>query len=221
MDKTIEGFYTKNSNTEDYLTNYIQSHSPRCKWTMERFKMNELRNQRILGIGEGVGMNFQYLDKSNYLVGMDGAIIKPQDKLCSFTNLRVDLNRPDFGMLFDNEEKFDCLIAAEVIEHVSFINNLMEQMKKLLKPNGVAIFTIPHESVTHPTSMPGLFFPESNFIEYIEQWAFIVEDFEIYKEGWWTCCFKVRNAPIQKARPRYFKNEAKFINSTPDIWPNI
>lgn len=221
MDDITAQFYSKNADHEDYLANYVKSHSPRCKWTVDRFKLNQLRDQRILGIGEGVGMNFQYLDTSNHMVGMDGALIPPASKLCSFLNLRVDFDRPDFGMLYENDQPFDWIIAAEVIEHVSFINNLMKQMKRLLKPNGYAIFTIPDESVTHPTSMPGLFFPADRFAEYIQQWAFIIEDFDIYQDGWKTCAFKVRNAPQQEARPRYFKGEAKFINSQPDAWPNL
>jgi len=221
FDQSAESFYAADKAGGGYLSSYITSHSPRCKWMVERFGLDKIKNSRVLGIGEGVGMNFQYMDQSNYLVGIDGAIIPREAKLCPFLNLRADLNRPDFGILFDNEEKFDYLIAAEVIEHVSFVNNLMRQMKRLLKPNGTAFFTVPHQSVTHPTSMPGIFFPEGNFAEYIQQWAFIIEDYDMYTVNWPVCAFKVRNAPIQEAKPRYFKHEAKFINSEPDIWPNL
>lgn len=216
----VASFYTKNPGT-NYADDYVTSHSPRCKWMVERFGLDKLRDQRILGIGEGVGMNLQYLDQSNWMVSLDGAVIDPARKLCPFLNLRADFNRPDFGMLFDNEPPFDHLIAAEVVEHVSFVDNLMKQMKRLLKVNGTAYITIPHDSVTHPVSMPGLFFPEDRFAEYIQQWAFIIEDFDIRKEGWPVCAFKVRNAPIQEARPRYYKAEAKFINSDPTCWANL
>lgn len=219
MDKTVENFYLKNPEREDYYSNYVSSHMPRCIWVMERFGMDKVINKRILGIGDGPGMNLSLLNKNNYLVNMDGA--KLDKKLCHFLNLRVDFNRPDFGMLFDNEEKFDYIIACELIEHVSNINNLMREMKNLLKINSHAIFTIPHESVWHPTSIPGLFFPHENFKQYIEQWAFIVEDFDIYQQGWKTVCYKVRNAPIQESRPKYFKEEVKFLNSYPDDWPNL
>ena len=40
-------------------------------------------------------------------------------------------------MLFDNEDKFDYLIASEILEHVGGLNNVMLGMKNLLKENGI------------------------------------------------------------------------------------
>ncbi len=218
MDPVVDSFYTK---LPGYAESYNTSHRPRCKWVMERFGLNKLESQRIVGLGEGMGNNFEHFKPSNHLVSLDGAIIPPSSKLCPFLSLRMNLDETDFGSLFDNEGPFDVMIACEFLEHVSHLNHVMRESKKLVKVNGTAVFTIPHVSVTHPTSTPGLFFPESNFREYLEQWAWIVEDFDIYREGWWTCAFKVRNAPIQEARPKFPKNETKFINSDPVAWPNL
>lgn len=220
IDKTIETFYTKNA-TDGYADRYDVEHGPRIDWIINQYGLDKIENQRILDIGCGRGNFFKRMNPNNYFVGMDGANIDKNSKLCEFLSLRVDFNREDFGSLFDNEEKFDLIIASEVIEHISFIDNLIKQMKNLLKTNHYAIFTIPHESVTHPTSMPGLFFPESRFKEYIEQWSWIVEDERIYRENWWTCCYRVRNAPIQEARPKFFKNDDKFINAYPNQWSNL
>lgn len=220
MDKSIIEFYNKNKE-EGYSNEYDNQHGPRIDWIVNQYGLDKIENKRILDIGCGRGNFFKRMNPNNFFVGMDGAEINSKNKLCDFLSLRVDFNKEDFGMLFDNDEKFDLIIASEVIEHISWIDNAMRQMKNLLKPNHYAIFTIPHESVTHPTSMPGLFFPEDKFKEYIEQWAWVVEDERIYKENWWTCCYRVRNAPIQEARPKFFKNDLKFINSYPDQWSNL
>lgn len=221
MEQIVEGFYTKNADHEDYYANYVSSHMPRVKWVVERFGLDKVKDQRVVEIGSGPGLYFSQMDQSNWFVGLDGARLEESKKLCPFLNLRVDLNRPDFGMLFDNERPFDILIASEVIEHVAGIDNLMLQMKRLLKPNGMAIFTIPHVSVTHPVIYPSLFYPESNFKLYIEQYAWLVEDYSFYEKGWPTCCFRVRNAPMREQKPLFDKAESKFRGQNPETWTNL
>ncbi len=221
MDKTVEEFYTKNADQGDYLSSYISSHIPRVKWVVERFGLDKIENSRVVEIGSGPGLYFSQMKANNLFIGLDGARLDPSKKLCPFFNLKVDLNRPDFGDLFANEFCFDWLIASEVIEHVANLDNLMLQMKKLLKPNGPAIFTVPHISMTHPTIFPSIIFPESNFKVFIEQYAWIVEDFAIYEPSWKTCCFKVRNAPMTEQKPMFFKKEEKFWGQPPEVWTSL
>lgn len=213
----VEDFYGKNSN-ENYGQTYDSQHDSRLNWVVQRFGLDRLQNQRIIDIGCGKGNYFKRMNSNNYFVGLDGALIG--EKLCDFLSLRVNLN-DQFGNLFDNEQKFDFLICSEVIEHVSQIDNIMLEMKKILKENCKALFTIPHESVTHPVAFPGLFFPESNFKVFIEQYAWIVEDFDIFQNGWKTCCFMVRNAPMKEQKPLYPKSESKFWGLNPIDWTNI
>lgn len=213
----VENFYGKNG-AENYGQNYDSQHSTRIDWVVNRFKLQDIQNQRVIDIGCGKGNYFKRMNPNNYFVGLDGAITG--EKLCDFLSLRVNLNDP-FGHLFDNEQKFDYLICSEVIEHISNIDNIMLEMKKLLKTNGKALFTIPHESVTHPVAFPGIFFPERNFQLFIEQYAWIVEDFDIFQDGWKTCCFLVRNAPMKEQKPLFPKFESKFLGLNPIDWTNI
>lgn len=217
MDSTVTNFYTKNA-SENYEDDYDKSHSGRIDWVIKRFGLDKIQNQRIVDIGAGKGNYFKRMWQNNHFVGLDGAIIR--DKLTDFLSLRVDFNEP-FGQLFDNEKPFDFLIASEVIEHVANINNMMLEMKKLLKVNGKALFTIPHVSVTHPTAFPGLFFPEQNFQIFIQQYGWIVEDFDIFQDGWKTCCFLVRNAPMNEQIPLFDKSESKFRGEEPIRWANL
>lgn len=220
MNETVSNFHLKNAD-QNYCDTYVRDHLPRVKWVVEHFALDKIENQRVLEIGCGRGLYFSQMSQSNYLVGMDGAIIPPDKKLCNFLNLRVDLDHDDFGMLFDNEEKFDVLICSETLEHLSNIDRVMIQMKKLLKDNGMAIFTVPHISLGHPVAFPGLFYPEQNFKIFIEQYAWIVEDYALFDGNWKACCFKVRNAPMIEQRMIFPKSEAKFHGKTPIEQTNL
>lgn len=217
IDSNVENFYKKNE-SENYGDTYDSQHASRIDWVVSRFKLDQLSNQRIIDIGCGKGNYFKRMGKDNYFVGLDGSITGP--KLCDFLSLRVNLNNK-FGHLFDNEEKFDFLICSETIEHISSIDNIMLEMKKVLKTNGYALFTIPHYSVTHPVAFPGLFFPEQNFKIFIEQYAWIVEDFAIFENGWKTCCFLCRNAVMSEQKPLFPKSESKFLGQNPIDWSNV
>lgn len=213
----VEGFYTKNE-AQGYADDYDRQHSGRIDWTVKRFGLDSLKNQRVVDIGAGRGNFFKRMDSSNTFVGLDGA--KIGSKLCPFLSLRVDLNQP-FAHLFDNEGPFDWLICSETLEHIAGIDNVLLEMKKLLKPNGKAVFTIPDVGVTHPVAFPGLFYPHQNFITLIEQYAWIVEDHEMFTAGWPTHGFLVRNAPMVEQRPLFPKEERKFWGQTPIDWTNL
>lgn len=215
MNTSVLNFYKK---SEEYQDNYDNEHGPRIDWIVEKFELNKISNNRIIDIGCGRGNFFKRLDKNNYFLGVDGAEIK--SKLCEFTLLKLDLDYP-FADILSNEEKFDFLIASEVLEHVSGLDNLMIEMKKLLKENSKAVFTIPHISVTHPTIYPGIFYPEQNFKLFIEQYGWIVEKMEYCPIGCKSICFFVKNAPFTEAIPMFPKHEEKFYGKTPREYTNL
>lgn len=215
----VEGFYAKNVE-QGYADDYDNQHGARVQWVIDAFGLDKLHGQRILDVGCGRGNFFKRLPPDNTFVGLDGAKIGHGGKLCPFLSLRVDLSQP-FAHLFDNELQFDLLICSETIEHVAGIDNLLLEMKRVLKPNGTAIFTIPDVSVTHPVAFPGLFYPAANFVLFIEQYAWLVEQHKLYDTGWKTQCFKVRNAPLAEQRPIFPKHEAKFWGQPPINWTNL
>lgn len=216
MNKTVENFYIKNGN--EYFDEYDSQHASRIDWIIKRFELDKIENQKILDIGAGRGNFFKRLNSNNYFVGLDGANIK--QKLCPFLSLKIDLDYP-FADILSNEDKFDYIICSETLEHLSGLDNCLVEMKKLLKENGTAIFTIPHISVTHPVIYPGVFYPEDNFKLFIEQYAWLVEDMDIFTAGWHTVCFKVKNAPLSQSKPLFYKSEEKFRNATPREATNL
>lgn len=217
MNSSVDNFYLKNQESS-YQDNYDLEHEPRINWIIEKFNLDKIKNNRIVDIGCGMGNYFKRMNEDNFFVGIDGAKIK--QKLCDFLLLKLDLDYP-FASVLENEEKFDFLIASEVLEHVSGLDNLMLEMKKLLKTNSKALFTIPHISTTHPTIYPGIFYPESNFKIFIEQYGWIVEQEEFCPIGCKSVCFLCRNAALIEAKPMFLKNEPKFLGKSPREYTNL
>lgn len=217
MNSTVENFYNKNSD-QNYVDEYDKQHGPRVDWIIKTFKLDLLQNKRICDIGAGRGNFFKRLNPNNVFVGIDGAIIK--NKLCDFLSLKIDLDYP-FADILSNEEKFDFLICSETLEHLSGLDNCILEMKKILKENHYAIFTIPHVSVTHPIIYPGVFYPEQNFKIFLEQYAWLVEEQVIFTDGWPTVCFLVRNAPMIEQKVMFHKQESKFHGVTPREASNL
>lgn len=53
--------------------------------------------------------------------------------------VRIDCNRP-FGL----KKKFDFVVAIELIEHLWNVDGFLEEVKKILKPDGFAIISTPN-----------------------------------------------------------------------------
>lgn len=217
MNQTVENFYNKNSD-QNYVDEYDTQHGSRIDWIIKKFGLEKLQNKRICDVGAGRGNFFKRLNPNNTFVGIDGAIIK--NKLCNFLSLKIDLDYP-FADILSNEEKFDFLICSETLEHLSGLDNCILEMKKLLKENHYAIFTIPHVSVTHPIIYPGVFYPEQNFKIFLEQYAWLVEEQVTFTAGWPTVCFLVRNAPMIEQKVLFPKSESKFHGVTPREATNL
>ena len=64
MDKTVAEFYTKNPN-ESYGATYDSQHGYRLDAMVDRFKLRDLRDQKIADIGGGLGFLGKRLDPSN------------------------------------------------------------------------------------------------------------------------------------------------------------
>jgi 2-polyprenyl-3-methyl-5-hydroxy-6-metoxy-1,4-benzoquinol methylase len=81
--------------------------------------------------------------------------------------IKLDLNE-----CFSNSftERYDCIVAIEIIEHIENPRNFMRECKKLLTPNGLLIFSTPN--VDSPSSKDaflrnGLFswFSDASYID--------------------------------------------------------
>ena len=103
----------------------------------------------VLDIGCGSGMMGRYLSENNECV-VDGvdidpaavAIARPKYRKVGVFNLEKDSLLGSFAA-----EAYDCIVMADVIEHLVHPEQLFEDVKKLLKPDGILLFSIPN--ITH------------------------------------------------------------------------
>lgn len=58
-------------------------------------------------------------------------------------DVQADLNSPGLRLPL-NEDSFDVVICTEVLEHLSAGASLVSEIARVLKPNGIAVVTVPN-----------------------------------------------------------------------------
>jgi len=104
-------------------------------------------NQRVLEIGAGSGAIAKHIvgakrcDLSAIEI-VDASI----EKLRSFTHdiEKLDLNDPAWVDTYASREKFDIVLAADVLEHVYDPWTVLAGMKKVMVEDGSIILSLPH-----------------------------------------------------------------------------
>lgn len=99
------------------------------------------KNSLILELGSGSGAFVRRLKLSGY---KPTAVDYSEDNFRlhdSINFIKMDLNEK-FSLNFS--ELYDCIVAIELIEHLENPRNFFRECKKLLKPNGLLIFTTPN-----------------------------------------------------------------------------
>uniref|UniRef100_A0A7V4KDU5 Class I SAM-dependent methyltransferase n=1 Tax=Fervidobacterium pennivorans TaxID=93466 RepID=A0A7V4KDU5_FERPE len=103
------------------------------------------KNLKILDIGAGFGFSVYALNKMSYqAVGID---INPfMVDVAKKLGINVELVEDPISWLFNNSEKFDVVLAIDVLEHVPLEHELefCKAIYKSLKRNGVLIAQVPN-----------------------------------------------------------------------------
>ncbi|MBN8828555.1 MAG: bifunctional 2-polyprenyl-6-hydroxyphenol methylase/3-demethylubiquinol 3-O-methyltransferase UbiG [Sphingobacteriia bacterium] len=99
---------------------------------------------KFLDVGCGGGLISEPMHRLGAEVtGIDAS--EKNIKTASFHSKKLDLNINyrciDTISLANEEQKFDCILALEVIEHVSDIKEFLESLVNLLNDNGIIIIT--------------------------------------------------------------------------------
>lgn len=102
--------------------------------------------QSILEIGAGPGSLTKHLiqvpDTDVTAAEIDEDAIEILKNYCNKI-YKIDLNLPDWGKSF-NQQKYDVVIAADVLEHLISPEKTLLEMKNLLKENGSILISLPH-----------------------------------------------------------------------------
>jgi SAM-dependent methyltransferase len=104
----------------------------------------------------------------------DGLDIKPY-----YDDVKYVCDASDMHMI--NESTYDSAICLEVLEHTNQPQKVLNEIHRILKPNGVLVLTVPHLSRLH--DIPNDYFRYTKFgiIYLLEQSGFEVK--EVIKKG--------------------------------------
>lgn len=218
MDSSIENFYLKNA-SENYSDGYDKSHAPRIEFIINQFCLDKITGRKILDIGCGLGNFHKRLHESNLRVGIDGAYIMSDMKLCDFVLYKADINLPFYEVII--EKDFDIVIISEVLEHVTNPYNVIAEAKKFCKVGGKIIISIPSVECWHNYIYPSLMNPKENFEQFLGQMALKIDKYSYWKDGWQCHCWQLENRPYTESKMLFPKNESKFYGKTPLQYVNL
>jgi 2-polyprenyl-3-methyl-5-hydroxy-6-metoxy-1,4-benzoquinol methylase len=125
------------------------------------------KNKKVLEIGAGSGSITKHLVNQNNCK-VSALEINPNsiDKLRSYTAdiYDLDLNDSSWTTELQNAEPFDCVVAADVLEHLYDPWRVLGEMKSLLVDGGTVVLSLPHAG--HCTVLGCLFQEDLEYQEW-------------------------------------------------------
>lgn len=112
-------------------------------------RMVEARpTDRILEVGCGGGHVLRLFPECD-LTGLDvsGAMLNKAER--NLRGLRVRLVKGELDDLDERDGSFDKIICSEVLEHVLRPDAMLKGIRRLLKPTGRAVITLPNDHLVH------------------------------------------------------------------------
>ena len=102
---------------------------------------------RVLEIGAGPGSITQELKQKNNChvtaLDIDKKFVERLAEICD-TAYQVDLNDSNWPQILEREEKFDVVIAADILEHLWDPWKTLSQISSLIREDGDIIISLPH-----------------------------------------------------------------------------
>lgn len=105
-----------------------------------------LSNQRVLEIGFGSGLTLFSFDPSSEIYGLEisaSAIAEARRNASHMGYRHHDFQQADGSRIPYESRKFDIVIASHVLEHVEDDAGLLQEIHRVVKPDGVAVILVP------------------------------------------------------------------------------
>ncbi len=120
----------------------------------------------------------------------------------------------DLNESFSNKHAnlFDCIIAIEIIEHLENPRHFLRECKKLLKPNGLLIFTTPN--IDNPVSKA--FFVRHGYYQWFSDKNYKT-DGHITPISQWLACKIIKEHEFEIVQKTSFGNPFNQISK----WPRL
>lgn len=105
------------------------------------------KSKRVLEIGAGPGSITRVLREYNgccvTAIELDEEAIKKLSPFCEHV-YKSDLNDPSWTSVLSNDEKFDVVVAADVLEHLRDPFTTLSAVKDVLASDGNVVVSLPH-----------------------------------------------------------------------------
>lgn len=162
-----------------------------------------------IGTGSGYGIHnisqaathFVTIDKKK----VDKSIVSDYDN-CSFIKMKV----PPFKGI--QNDMFDCIICFQVLEHIPKDKLFIQEIKRVLKPNGILILTTPNKPMTltrNPWHVRE--YSSSELTELLKKELHILETFGVFGNHKINAYYKSNKMAVEKIRKfDFFKLEHRL-----------
>ncbi|MBN9124143.1 MAG: hypothetical protein BGO99_06265 [Nitrosospira sp. 56-18] len=105
------------------------------------------KSKRVLEVGCGPGSITKILAQEGQCrvtgLELDPEAIKKATPYCD-TVMQADLNSPEWPRLLDGMERFDVVVAADVLEHLYDPWVALKRMVSFISPDGYLVISLPH-----------------------------------------------------------------------------
>ena len=125
-----------------HLINYAMQMKPFRK---QREKVIPCASGRVLEIGIGSGLNFNYYNKENvsevFAVEPDGILLEKAQQNAKINNINLNVQQLKAEELpFDNNS-FDTIISTYTMCSIPGLSSAMSEINRVVKPNGKLLFS--------------------------------------------------------------------------------
>lgn len=150
------------------------------------------KNLKILEIGAGYGATLSFLKKQGIASEVVAVDIPENEGTSPFDNIDAffyaDAEKLDLSKY---EEHFDCIIFADVLEHLVYPKEVLDQMKSLLHEDGYILVSVPnvrHKKALYKIFIKGNFaYEEHGLFDYTHLRFFCKKDIkELVSDGGYT-----------------------------------
>lgn len=107
-------------------------------------KNYSVKNLRILDLGSGEGGTSYVLSFNNFLVSCDYSLPRLIRHSNNFDEISFFRINSDALKLPFRSNLFDLIILQDVIEHIEPVDLVIEEIKRILKPNGILYLSTPN-----------------------------------------------------------------------------
>jgi Methyltransferase domain len=209
---SVANFYNKEGDLE-YWKKYDREHGKRLDFIFDRYNFKDINNQVLHDFGGGYGYFLKKFDKSNSRRIFDGASIDPSDLYKNDINYFIRNLNEAWDYTF--HDKANISFCFEVLEHLPNLYQCICSIKELTKIEGKICISIPHEKCTHNTLYPGLFYPESNFEQFLGQMALDILDKNYSDHSFPSWIYLCENRHWNEKRMKWPKQDKKYIDVSP------